>query len=80
MKHLEAMLRLKKSINSCINVCITNSLIIAFSGVNVKTYKERERKGLINQTFCIGAVVTIKVRENGPPIKIFHENDLLVCQ
>ena len=42
--------------------------------------KDLQRKGLINQVFCLGAVVTIKVRENGPPIKIFHENDLLVYQ
>ena len=43
-------------------------------------HKDLQRKDLINQAFCLGAVVTIKVRENGPPIKIFHENDLLVYQ
>ena len=30
--------------------------------------------------FCLGAIVTIKVSENGPPDKIYHENDLKVYQ
>ena len=73
------MLRLKKSINSCSNVYITNSLCPYYQFLWGKC-KDLQRKGLINQVFCLGAVVTIKVRENGPPIKIFHENDLLVYQ
>ena len=39
-------------------------IIIAFSGINVHQDK----------------IVTIKVRENSPPMKIFHESDLLVYQ
>ena len=42
--------------------------------------KDLQRMDLIKQVFCLGAVVTIKVRENGFPIKIFYENDLLVYQ
>ena len=30
--------------------------------------------------FCLGAVVTIKVRVNVPPVKIFHESELLEYQ
>ena len=73
------MLRLKKSINLCSNVYITNSLCPYYQFLWGKC-KDLQRKSLINQVFCLGAVVTIKVRENGPPIKIFHENDLLVYQ
>ena len=78
-KHSEAMLRLKKSINSRSNVYITNSLCPYYRFLWGKC-NELQRKGLINQVFCVGAVVTIKVRENGPPIKVFHENDLLIYQ
>ena len=78
-KHSEAMLRLKKSINSHSNAYITNSLCPYYWFLCDKC-KDLQRKGLINQVFCLGAVVTIKIRENGPPIKIFHENDFLVYQ
>ena len=77
--HSEAMLHFKKSINLCSNIYITNSLCPYYRFLWGKC-KDLQRKGLINQVFCLGAVVTIKVRENGPPIKIFHENDLLVYQ
>ena len=79
MKHSEAMLRLKKLINSRSNVYITNSLCPYYRFLWGKC-KDLQRKALINEAFCLGAVDTIKVRENGPPIKIFHENDLLVYQ
>ena len=78
-KHSEVMLRLKRSINSRSNVYIANSLCLYYRFLRGKC-KDLQRKGLINQAFCLGAVVTIKVRENGPPIKIFHESDLLVYQ
>ena len=78
-KHSKAMLRLKKSINSRSNVYITNSLCPYYRFLWGKC-KGLQRKGLINQVFCLGAVVTIKVRENAPPIKTFHESDLLVYQ
>ena len=77
--HSKAMLRLKKSINSRSNVYIRNSLRPYYRFLSDKC-KGLQRKGLINQVFCLGAVVTIKVRENGPPIKTFHESDLLVYQ
>ena len=78
-KHSEAMLRLKKSINSRSNVYKTNSLCPYYCFLWGKC-KDLQRKGSINQVFCLGAVVTTKVRENGPPIKIFHESNLLFYQ
>ena len=63
-KHPEAMLRLKKSINSRSNVYITNSLCPYYRFLWGKC-KDLQRKDLINQVFSLGAVVTIKVRENG---------------
>ena len=77
-KHPEAMLRLKKSINSHSNVYITNSLCPYYRFLWGKC--KDLQKGLINQVFCFGAVVNIKVRENGSPVKIFHESSLLVYQ
>lgn len=70
-RHSEALLRLKKPITSCSNVFITNSLtlIVIFSGGKCK---DQERKHLTDQVFCLGAVVTIKVRENGPPAPAWH--------
>ena len=73
-KHSEAMLRLKKSINLRSNVYITNSLCPYYRFLWGKC-EDLQRKGLIIQVFCL-----IKVRENGPQIKIFPENDLLVYQ
>ena len=64
-KHSEDMLRLKKIISSRSKVFIPNSLC-----------KDFQRRGIFNQVFCLGAVVTKKVSENGPPVKIYHENDL----
>ena len=64
-KHSEAMLCLKKSINSRSNVYITNSLCPYYRFLRGKC-KDLQRKGLINQVFGLGVVVTIKVRENGP--------------
>ena len=78
-KHSEAMLHLKKSINSHSNVYITNSLCPYYRFFSGKC-KDLQRKGLTDQVFCLGAVATIKVRENARPIKIFHENDMLVYQ
>ena len=73
------MLRLKKSINSRSNVYITKSLCPYYRFLWGKC-KDLQRKGLIKEVFCLGAVATIKVRKNGLPIKIFHENDMLVYQ
>ena len=35
-------------------------------------------RSIFNQVFCLGAVATIKVSENGPIVKIYHKNDLKV--
>ena len=50
-------------------------LFFVFSGVKCK---DLQRNHLINQLFCLGAVVTIKVRENDPPIQILYENDFFL--
>lgn len=42
--------------------------------------KELQRKGQVNQVIGHGAVVTIRITENCPAIKIFHEKDLMLCQ
>ena len=68
-KHSEDMLRLNKSINSRSNVYITNSLCPYYRFLWGKC-KDLQRKGLINQVFCLSAVATIKVREIGPLVKI----------
>ena len=73
------MLSLKKTINSGCNVCITNSLCPYHRFLWDKC-KDLQRKGLISQVFRLAAFVTIKVRENGSPVKIFHESDLLMYQ
>ena len=75
-KHSEVMFCLKTSRS---NVYITNSLCLYYRFLWGKCEK-LHRKGLINQVFCLRAVVTIKVRESCPPIKILYESDLLVHQ
>ena len=65
-KHSEDMLRLKR--------------IIGFHSKVFGKCKGLQRIGVINQVFCLGADVTIKVSQNGPPVKIHHENDLKVYQ
>ena len=78
-KHSEALVFLKKLISSHTNVFVANSLCIYYDFLWGEC-KDLEKKGLVNQAFCLDAVVTIKVRKNGPPVKILHENDLLVHQ
>ena len=79
-KHSEAMLRLRRSINSRSSVYIMISLCPYIGFLRGKC-KDQKRKDLRNQIFfCLGAVVTIKVRVNVPPVKIFHESELLEYQ
>ena len=73
-KHSEDMLRLKKIISSRSKVFISNSLCPFYRYLWGKC-KDLKRRGIFNQGFCLGAVVTIKVSENGPLVKIYHEND-----
>ena len=74
-KHSEDMLRLKKIISFRSKVFISNSLCPYHHYLWDKC-KDFQRRGIFNQVFCLGAVVTKKVSENGPPVKIYHENDL----
>ena len=78
-KHSEDVLRLKKIINSRSKVFISNSLCPYYRYFWGKC-KELQRRGIFSQVFCLGAVVTIKVSENGPLVKIYHENDLKIYQ
>ena len=78
-KHSEAMLQQKKDINSKNKVFLTHSLCPYYRFLWGKC-KDMQRKGRISQFFCLGAVVTIRVTENSPAIKILHERDLMVYQ
>ena len=73
-KHSKVLLHLKKSISSRSSVFVTNSLC-PFYPILCSVCKDQQRKGLINQFFCLGAITTIKVKESWPPIKTLHEND-----
>ena len=78
-KHSEAMLQRKKDINSKNKVFVTHSLCPYYRFLWGKC-KDLQRKGRISQVFCLGAVVTVRVTENSPAIKILHERDLMVYQ
>ena len=78
-KHSEDVLQLKKIISSRSKVFISNSLCPYYRYLWGK-YKELQRRGIFSQVFCLGAVVTIKVSENGPLVKIYYENDLKIYQ
>ena len=78
-KHSEDVLRLKKIISSRSKVFISNSLYPYYRYLWGKC-KDLQRRGIFNRFFCLGAVVTIKVSENGPLVKIYHENDLKIYQ
>ena len=43
-----------------------------------KTACIRYLKSQVNQVFRLGAVVTIRITENSPTIKVIHEKDLMV--
>ena len=38
--------------------------------------KELQRKGWVNQVFCLGAVITVRITENGPTNNILHKKSL----
>ena len=78
-KHSEDMLRLQKIINSRSKVFIFNSLCPYYRYLWGKC-KELKRRGIFNQVFCLGAIATIKVSDNGPLVKVCHENDLKIYQ
>ena len=78
-KHSEDVLRLMKIISSRSKVFITNSLCPCYRYLWGKC-KDLQRRGIFNQVFCLGAIVTIKISENGPLVKIYHENDLKIYQ
>ena len=78
-KHSEDVLRLRKIISSRSKFFISNSLCPYYRYLWGKG-KELQRRGIFSQVFCLGAVVTIKVSENGPLVKIYHENNLKIYQ
>ena len=75
-KHTEDMLQRTKD---KVKVFVSHSLCPYYRFLWGKC-KELQRKGRINQVFCLGAVVTVRITENSPAIKILHEKDQLVCQ
>ena len=78
-KHSEYMLRVKRIISSRSKVFISNSLCTYYRYLWGKC-KDLQRRGIFIQVFCLGSVVTIKGSENGPLVKIYHENDLKIYQ
>ena len=78
-KHSEAMLRHKKDIIKKSKVFVSHSLCLYYRFLWGKC-KELQRKGRVNQVFCLGAVVTIRITENSLAIKVLHEKGLAVCQ
>ena len=78
-KHSQATLQRKKDINSKNKVFVTYWLCTYYRFLWGK-FKDLQRKGRISQVFCLGAVVTIRVTENSPAIKILHARDLMVYQ
>ena len=72
-KHSEDILRLKKIISSRSKDFISNLLCLYYGYLWGKC-KDLQQRGIFNQVFCLGAVVTIKVSENGLLVKICHEN------
>ena len=78
-KHSEPMPRVKEIISSRSKVLISNSLWPYYHYLWGKC-KDLQQRGIFSQIFCIGAVVTIKVSENEPLIKIYHGNDLKIYQ
>ena len=78
-KHSENMLRLKKTTSSCRKVFISNLLCPYYRYLWGKS-KDLQRGGIIDQFFCLGAVVTIKTSKNGLSVKVYHENDPNVYQ
>ena len=42
--------------------------------------KELQRKGWVNQVFCLGAVITVRITENGPTNNILHKKVSMVRQ
>ena len=78
-KYSEVVLRLKKITSSCSKVFISNSQCSYYRYLWGKC-KYLQQRGIFNQVFCLGAVVTIKFSEDGPLVKIYHENDLKIYQ
>ena len=78
-KHSELMLRSKKSIRSKSKVYTNHSLCPYYQYIWRKC-KHLQRKRKVSQVFCLVAVATIRVTENGPPMKIPHEKDLMAIQ
>ena len=78
-RHPEAMLQLKQDIIKKSKVFVSHSLCPCYQFLWGKC-KELQRKSWVNQVFCLGAIVTVRITENSPAIKVLHEKDLMVCQ
>ena len=78
-KHSEAVLQCKKDINQKSKVFASHSWYPYYWFLWGEC-KELQSKGRINQVFCLGAVVTVKITENSQAIKVINEKDLMVCK
>ena len=72
------MLCLKKNLSSKSKMYINNSLCPYYHFLWGK-YKELQGRGKVNQLFCLGAVVTVRVTENAPR-PYLHEQDLMALR
>ena len=73
------MLQLKKIISSRSKVFISN-LLCPYHHYLWGKCKDLQRRGIFNQVFCFGAVVTLKVSKNGPLVKICPKDDFKISQ
>ena len=79
MEHSEAILQHKKGIIKKSKVFVRHSLCPYYRFLWRKC-KELQRKGRVNQVFCLEVVVRISITENNPAVKVLHKKDLMICQ
>ena len=83
-EHPEVLLRNKKSISSkdFSNLNIHGKVFFSVSLCRYYRYiwdkcKDLQRRGKIDQVFCLGGTIAVKVTERNSATKIFHEFDIL---
>ena len=75
-KHSKLMLFSKKSVSSKSKVDISHSLCPYYRYIWGKC-KDLQKESKVSQGFSLEVVVTIRVTENGSPMKILQEKDLM---
>ena len=82
-KNAEALLANKKKINEkdFSHLEIPNKIFISVSLCSYYRFiwgkcKDLQRQGKIDQVFCLGGIVAIKLTETGQPIKVLHVSEV----